>query len=132
MTSPDINGRFPLHYAALEDDVVSATKLLDAGADPNVADGDGFTPLHFAAQARAKRVAQLLLDRGAELDSTNTYGNTPLLVAVFNSGGNGDVIKLFRARGADPFRENNNGQTPIGLARLIANYDVAQFFQDLP
>jgi hypothetical protein len=28
-------------------------------------------------------------------------------------------------------RANNSGQTPIGLAKLIANYDVARFFADI-
>jgi hypothetical protein len=26
----------------------------------------------------------------------------------------------------------HSGQTPVGLARLIANYDIARFFADLP
>jgi len=40
-------------------------------------------------------------------------------------------IELLRERGADPQRENLSGQTPVGIARLIANYDVARFFTDL-
>jgi hypothetical protein len=42
------------------------------------------------------------------------------------------MIDLLRSRGADPLRANMTGQTPVGLARLIGNYDVAQYFQDLP
>jgi ankyrin repeat protein len=61
----------------------------------------------------------------------NEHGNTPLFVAVFNSRGRGDLIRLLRASGADPRKENVHGQTPLGLARLIGNYDVAQFFSDL-
>jgi hypothetical protein len=41
-------------------------------------------------------------------------------------------IELLREHGADPLRENENGQSPAGLAHLIANYDVARFFTDLP
>lgn len=65
------------------------------------------------------------------MDAVNSYGNTPLFTAVFNSRGHGELIKLLRHHGADPSRPNSTGQTPIGLARLIANYDVAQFFADL-
>ncbi len=72
-----------------------------------------------------------LLDAGASVDVENTYGNTPLFVAVLNSRGRGDIIGLLRSRGADPLHVNASGQTPVGLARLIANYDVAQFFSDL-
>jgi hypothetical protein len=53
-------------------------------------------------------------------------------VAVFNSRGDGDLIMLLRDRGADPFHANERGKTPVGLARLIANHDVARFFADLP
>ena len=74
----------------------------------------------------------MLLDGGAAVDQPNAFGNTPLLVAVFNSRGEGDLIRLLRERGADPLIANTSGQTPVGLARLIGNYDVAQFFSDLP
>jgi len=69
--------------------------------------------------------------RGAAVDSVNGYGNTPLGVAVFNYRGNGDFIMLLRSRGADPWRANKSGNTPIGLARMVANYDVAKIFADL-
>ncbi len=131
MTGVDFEGRSELHYAAIKDDVDQARALLARGEDVNLADRMGFTPLHFAAQERAARVATLLLDNGAEVDATNAYGNTPLFVAVFNSRGRGDVIELLRAHGADPLHVNDAGQTPVGLARLIDNYDVAGFFSDL-
>jgi len=35
-----------------------------------------------------------------------------------------------RAHGADPSAVNTAGQSPVGLARAIANYPVAQFFAD--
>jgi uncharacterized protein len=115
----------------LANDVSAADARLAAGDDPNQADDEDFTALHFAAQERAVEVARLLLDRGADVDAVNSYGNTPLFTAVFNSQGDGSVIELLRASGADPLRENLSGQTPIGLARLIENYDVARFFADL-
>lgn len=73
----------------------------------------------------------MLLKHGALVDLINQFGNTPLFVAVFNSRGKGAMIKLLRRYGADPDKANNHGQTPIGLARLIGNNDVAQFFDDL-
>ncbi len=74
----------------------------------------------------------MLLDCGAQVDAVNVFGNTPLFVAVFNSKGRGQLITLLREKGADPYKANRARQTPIGLARLIANYDVAHFFADLP
>lgn len=65
------------------------------------------------------------------MDAVNRYGNAPLWTAVFNSRGHGELIRLLRRRGANPWHPNNSGQTPVGLARLIANYDVALFFADV-
>jgi ankyrin repeat protein len=131
MTPADVEGRSPLHYAAMQDDVDRAKVLIEQGEDVNLGDRLGFTPLHFAAQEGAARVAEILLRKGAAVDATNAYGNTPLFVAVFNSRGRGDLIELLRANGADPQHMNDAGQTPVGLARLMANYDVARFFADL-
>lgn len=132
MTPMDAVGRTELHDAALANDPTAAEGRLAAGDDPNQADEEGFTPLHFAAQERAAEVARLLIDHGANVDEVNVYGNTPLFTAVFNSRGDGSVIELLRASGADPLRANLSGQTPVGLARLIDNYEVARFFADLP
>lgn len=129
---PDRAGRTPLHYAALGNDVAQVAELLATGADPDAADRQGFRPLHLAAQQGAAEAARALLDAGAAADLVNQFGNTPLFVAVFNSEGRGDLIELLRERGADPLHVNNAGQTPLGLARLIGNFDVAQFFGDLP
>jgi ankyrin repeat protein len=74
----------------------------------------------------------VLLDQDAEVDRSGRFGNAPLWTAVFNSRGRGDVIALLQERGADPFNVNTSGQTPVGLTRLIGNYDVAQCFSDLP
>ena len=127
----DTAGGSDLHYAAVENDAAGAELALAHGADPNAADEQGFTPLHFAAQEGATDVARVLLDGGAEVDPVNIFGNTPLFTAVFNYRGDGSMIELLRKRGADPLRKNESGQTPLGLARLIANHDVARFFDDL-
>jgi ankyrin repeat protein len=132
MSGVDPEGRLLLHYAALENRVRDAKERLAAGDNPNLGDRQGFTPLHLAAQEWSVDVARLLLDHGAEVDRQNMFGNTPLFVSVFNSKGRGDLIELLRKRGADPFKANQAGQTPVDLARLIGNYDVAQFFADLP
>lgn len=132
MNRLDTRGRTRLQYAALENNIVLARELIAQGADTNAADADGLTPLHFASQGGALEVARTLLDNRAAVDSVNVHGNTPLMEAVFNSRGRGELIQLLRSKGADPFRANKTGQTPVGLARLIANYDVARFFADLP
>ena len=59
------------------------------------------------------------------------FGCLALFVAVFNSNGRGELIQLLRSRGANPNHANASGQTPVGLAKLIANHDVVKFFSDV-
>lgn len=118
--------------AALGNEPLDVAARLTAGDDPSLGDRLGFTALHLAAQEGAVEAARLLLDLGADVDPVNQYGNTPLFVAVFNSRGRGEMIALLRERGADPYKANDAGQSPVVLARLIGNYDVARFFADLP
>ncbi len=132
MTPLDREGRQPLHYAAMANDSAKVAERLAAGDDANLGDRMGMTPLHLACQEGATTAAALLLDAGANVNRPNRHGNTPLFVAVFNSRGRGDLIRLLRSRGANPLYVNKAGQTPLGLARIIGNHDVAQFFSDLP
>ena len=123
--------RSRLHTAALDNDVPTIKALLKAGEVPDIQDVQGFTPLHMAAQQGSLEAARALLGAGASIEVENSFGNTPLFVAVFNSDGRGELVQLLRSHGADPLHANASGQTPVGLARLIANYDVARFFSDL-
>ena len=120
-------GRSPLHYAALETDL-EAVKSLISSCDVNLHDKNGWTPLHFAAQSNSVDCARILLEAGAEIDAVDSHGNTPLSNAVFNSKGYGDLILFLKSKGADPEKKNKHNQSPIGLAKLIANYDVAKYF----
>jgi uncharacterized protein len=124
-------GRTPLHYAAADGRIEEVARLLAAGADANAQDDNGWSPLHFAAQAISAGATQALLAAGANTELRDSFGNTALSTAVFASKGDGSVIKLLRTAGADPHAANSSGVTPLGLARTIANYDVAQFFSDL-
>jgi ankyrin repeat protein len=134
--SIDRLGRSALHYAAAEQNLDQINldqirRLIQGGSDVNLADRDGWTPLHFAAQSHNAEVARLLLDSAASVDPRDGHGNTPLWRAVFNSQGRGELIELLRSRGANPLSKNGSGVSPVELARSIANYDVARFFQDL-
>jgi len=125
-------GRSDLHYAARDGNLEEVQQLIHVGVEVNRQDQNGWSPLHFAAQACSAEIAKVLLEAGAEVDVRDAYGNTPLWRAVFSSKEDGSVIAVLRQAGADPFLENNSGVSPVTLARRIGNYDVAQFFSDLP
>lgn len=128
----DRYGRTKLHYAALDGDVRKIEELLSEGLNSGATDDDGLTPLHAAVKCWSLPACEALLKAGAPVDAQDANGNTPLATAVFESRGRGELIELLRERGADPTLENRYGVSPVGLARTIANFDVRQFFDDLP
>ena len=85
-------------------------------------DRDGRTEVHHCAFRNDASSLQALVAAGA------AYGNTPLGTAVFNYRGNGTIIELLLAHGADPDEPNHHGKTPRYLAHLIANTDVRKYF----
>lgn len=120
--------RTALHYAAVGGDVAAIVSLLDKGLDPNSADANGWTPLHFAAQSPSLAAVEVLLAAGASTDAQDSHGNAALWVAVFNSNGRGEVVRMLLDHGADPDLANNYGATPRTVASQIANYDIAKHF----
>jgi uncharacterized protein len=124
----DSDGRTPLHHAIIEDEVEAAAVLIAAGANVDAPDRSGWTPLHVAAQANSASAVQTLLRAGADPNALDAHGNSPLFRAVFSSGGDGAVIRLLQAAGADADRPNRAGVSPRQLANTIANFPVRQFF----
>ena len=54
----------------------------------------------------------------------DVYGNTALWRAAFESRGQGAMLKLLLAHGANPDQPNHSGMSPRQLAETIANFDV--------
>ena len=79
------NGEAPLHMAVRNERGPLITLLLQRGANPDIADGDGDTPLHDAAQrtdtAENAGLIAFLLDAGADPNIRNDDGWRPLDLA---------------------------------------------------
>lgn len=95
------------------------TLLLDAGADPNAAVGDGTTALMNRADEGDTETMGLLLDRGAEIDRQNRLGWTALTIAAYRP--RAEAARLLLQRGADPNLRNAEGNTPLIEAVLWAH-----------
>ena len=97
-------------------DVESVRSLLSAGADPDVAQGDGLTALHLAAEAGQLQIMELLLRAGADVEPTTRIGHyTPLHLASLT--GQVDAVRLLLDAGANPaVTATTSGATPLHLA----------------
>jgi len=72
---------WPLLIFAWNDDAEYVGKLLDAGADVNVGDRDGFNALHYCGQYNCVKAAACLIEHGANVNLKNKWGDTPLIQA---------------------------------------------------
>ena len=98
--------------------------LLERGANPNIAEHDGWTPLHWAALNGNSNVMQLLLERKADPNSATSFGCTPVHMAA--GKGNKDVVQLLLNRGANVNITNKRRETPLHDAAERGHKDVVQ------
>ena len=78
---------------------------------------DGWTPLHLAAFFGRLDATRALLEHGADVQavSRNSMENTALHAAT--AGKHTEVSLLLLAHGADPFRIDMGGYTPLEIAK---------------
>ena len=111
----------PLLDATKHGDVVAVRSLLEGGADPDVARGDGLTALHLAAQQGSLEIAQLLIEAGANVEAKTRIGaHTSLHLA--SGGAHASVVRALIDAGADPTAmTSRTGVTPLPLAAKALN-----------
>ena len=93
-----IFGETPIYWAAEKGHAECVKLLLEAKADPNKADKNGYSPLYWAAQKGHVECVKLLLEAKADPNKENTLGNTPLHFAA--KFGHAECVELLRAYGA--------------------------------
>ena len=88
----------PLVWAAKDNNLAVACKLLDTGTDVNLQEpledkgSSGYAALHWAAMRGFKEMISMLLRRGANLELIDKHGNTALMLA--QKKGNKEVMAL--------------------------------------
>jgi uncharacterized protein len=119
-------GSTPLMYAALKRLPEIVKRLLEAGANPNLPDGeDGRTPLMVASgpvwENESTIICRLLLAAGGEVNAYDSEGQTPLMHTVFpfydyepHKRDRKEYIVLLLEAGADVNARNiKTGQTAL-------------------
>ena len=107
-----------LRTPALRGDLAAVNRALDEGADPNLADADGYNPLIFAAINGRVACAARLIKAGARIDCHTDACITPLIIAA--KYGDVDMIRVLLAGGAQvdfvPLSNEYNEASPLHYA----------------
>ena len=136
-----------LHHAAKENNLDMVQMLLDNGANIDQENSDKQTPLHVAVRTEYSKIVadfnkhnsfdlsasykvkkgtyfemvQLLLQKGANFKIQDCQGNTPLHLAL-----TAEATKILLDYGANPFRLNNDKQTPLTLQRTVQRIELSE------
>jgi ankyrin repeat protein len=113
----------PLHWAAWCKNVDISKILIEKGANLERKDKRGLSPLLLACLLRNFEVGKLFLLKGANVNSHSNLGEGPLhkLFSVFLKKPplrlDRDFIQMLIASGAGINDKNNDGKTPLDLAK---------------
>jgi hypothetical protein len=120
--SVDNDGRTAAHWACMKNHASTLALLLDDGASINAHDNHARTPLIMAGYYGATDCVKLLLARGGdalELNTADNRGDTVLHEAARTN--RAEIVAFLLQAGADPTIPNNNGHTPLDLARFAGH-----------
>ena len=102
--------------------------MLDGGMPVDSVDWAGFTALQCAAMLNQTDVIHKLLQRGADVNKRDRYhGQTALHCSALNNIT--DTIRLLLENGASTTIKDNEGRTPIDLAREWKSQEVVLLLQ---
>ncbi|KAH0194591.1 hypothetical protein KCU70_g174, partial [Aureobasidium melanogenum] len=126
-------GRSPLSYAAELGNLVAATLLIKAGADPKIEDNEpahwvdwsieAYNPLSYAAAKGHLRMTEFLLKAGAYVNNQDYRGRSALLCAA--KGGSEDVVKLLLQHGSEPDFRDSKDRTPLFYAAAAGSAEAS-------
>ncbi|KAJ8956111.1 hypothetical protein NQ318_016565 [Aromia moschata] len=134
----DLHGQAALHVAARLGQAEVVKVLLEAGANADQADVDGWTPLRAAAWgghtecfkitcggaagaaawSGHEEIVRILLQNGANVNLTDHEGRTALIAAAYM--GHSEIVEHLLNFGADINHADADGRTALSVAALCA------------
>ncbi|XP_056134539.1 putative palmitoyltransferase ZDHHC13 [Lampris incognitus] len=120
----DLNST-PLHWAIRQGHLSMVIQLLRYGADPSVADGEGYRSLHLAILFQHMAIAAYLMAKGQEVDYPDCNGQTPLMLAAQKIIGPEPTSFLIKNNASVSAVDQVSRNTPLHCAVLAGNVDAA-------
>jgi ankyrin repeat protein len=108
------SNRTPLHVAAITGRLEIARMLIDAGANVNVQDDNGYAPLHVAAKYGNEEILRMLIDAGANVNVQSNTGWTPLHDVAYE--GNVEIARILIDAKANVNVQDEDGRNPYYYA----------------
>ncbi|KAK9892051.1 hypothetical protein WA026_018250 [Henosepilachna vigintioctopunctata] len=126
----------PMMYAPLSlflnrppEDEAMLRKFLEAGANPDTPDEDGYSPLHtLSIQTETDKTrifARLLVEHKANVNSTNNFNETPLHIAIHED--NEGMVDILLESGASINFPDMSGTTQMDIALLKRSHHPGIF-----
>uniref|UniRef100_A0A8C7RRX8 Palmitoyltransferase n=1 Tax=Oncorhynchus mykiss TaxID=8022 RepID=A0A8C7RRX8_ONCMY len=120
----DLNST-PLHWAIRQGHLSMVIQLLRYGADPSVADGEGYRSLHLAILFQHMPIAAYLMAKGQEVDLPDSNGQTPLMLAAQKIIGPEPTNFLMKCNASVSAVDKVDRNSPLHCAVLAGNVDAA-------
>lgn len=114
----NIDGNTPLILATKYNCPAILKVLLEAGADPNLKNGNR-SPLDYAALFNHPDIAKELIEAKAEINNSDDEGLTPVTIAA--ASGNKETIETLLEYKASVDLRDNKGNTPL-LQAMVKNH----------
>ena len=128
------DGQRALDIAAYRGHEGAVVALLDLGADPTKSDRNKQGPLHWAMRVPSDGMSKEredtvmhLIDKGANVNAPDKKGRTPFHILA-EVGGPVKLVPILKSRGARLELSDDEGYTPLGLAILKGDVDMAKSF----
>ncbi len=124
-----------LYVAVFKNDEALVKKLLDKGANPNLADSDGSYPLSEAVLGPSinTEIVKMMLDKGANPNLQETNKATPLIYISSNSQATAqarqEVVKMLLEKGADKTIKDEKGNTALYWAKKNSNKEIVELLK---
>ena len=118
-----------LFEAVGEGDLGALAQLLAAGVPASCVDDDGNTALMAAAEGESE-CAAMLLENGCPVNHKNSEGKTALHQAC--SYEDADCVRLLLGAGASADVKDNDGASPISIAKELADGEILEALTGKP